>query len=67
MQFLPPGRRSVGTYGMTIEDLIRNIETRMQEIENRLIEQDLSPTGDDYNLLYDALLDELGAAKGAEK
>lgn len=49
----------------------RNLVTRMVEIDERLTkslyrnltpeEQDESPTGDDYNLLWDAILDEFHA------
>lgn len=58
---------------MSTEELCRNIMRRMGEIESREVtkskyrplapnEQDECPTGDTYNLLWDAVLDEVIAA-----
>ncbi len=54
------------------EVLARNILRRMGEIDGHVAisayrplkdgEQDLPPTGDDFNLLWDAILDEVRAA-----
>ena len=43
---------------MTTRELIINIRRRMREIDP----QDHAPLGDDYNLLWDAILDEMSAA-----
>ncbi len=59
---------------MTIEQLIANLRTRMTEIDSHITksayrelgpdEQDECPTGDDFNLLWDAIQDEIAAAEG---
>jgi hypothetical protein len=58
---------------MTVEELVRNLLARMGEIERDHVskslyrdlapgEQDEPPDGDAYNLLWDAILDEIHAA-----
>ncbi len=57
---------------MEINALAANMAMRMREIDGRISkslyrklnpgEQDECPTGDDYNLLWDAILDEFRAA-----
>jgi hypothetical protein len=51
---------------MSIVDLIANLKTRMAEIDSAINHADRPPDGDDYNLLYDAVLDEIRAAEGKE-
>lgn len=57
----------------SLEYLARNLAARMREIESNHVtksfyrelepdEQDEVPTGDTYNLLWDAILDEFKAA-----
>lgn len=47
---------------MNIADLVANLRTRMAEIDDAINRAERSPDGDDYNLLYDAVLDEIRAA-----
>jgi hypothetical protein len=57
---------------MTIEELARNVAARMRAIDSHITtsayrplkpgEQDECPTGDDFNLLWDALLNEFSGA-----
>lgn len=63
-------REVVATNGSETSDLIRNILTRMEEIDGDISKslyadvpdtEDRPPNGDDYNLLWDAIIDEITA------